>query len=84
MPALSDEQVQAILDNVTRVGKERVRTLGLEGAHNITFSAGAMAVFEALGLWEKVPMAWHIAMLRQSDPFTGQLYSRDGCDEQEL
>jgi hypothetical protein len=78
VPTLTLEQVQTIINQVTEHGRARVKLHGLAEAHGIVFAAGAMAVFEALGIWDKVPMEWHIAVLRGQDPFTGQFYEREG------
>lgn len=68
MPTLSDEQVQAVIANVEKVGRERGKAQG-KAFSDVDFACGAMAVFEAIGIWASVPAKWVFNPMRNMSIF---------------
>lgn len=56
---ITDENRNEIADVIEKYGRERRSLLG-EDFNEIDYLCGAMAVFEAVGAWDKVPPNWVI------------------------
>lgn len=66
-----DKKMKMIRDFVKETAAGRSKDFGAE-FHSIDFLCGAMSIYFALGLEDKLPAAWVFRPLSGEDPFTGE------------